>query len=631
MLETTKENIKIIKKKIKRKLRNENLSFHRVWLLISTKRGRKRVINFIYKLFGFFLSKTFHIKINTHRDYKKWLQINMPGPLQLNTFKEEIEQFTYQPKISIIFPVYNTPAHYLKAAIESVQNQIYGNWELCISDDNSPNSDIKPLLNSYAELDARIRLVFRKENGHISLNSNSALELATGEYVSLLDHDDLLAPDALFQNVKLLNTDRTIDFIYSDEDKIDEKYLFQEPHFKPDWCPENFLSRNYICHFVVIRKILIDKVGGFRKGCEGSQDYDLFLRVTELTSRIKHIPKILYHWRIHPGSTANLEDAKPYAYVSGKKALEDALQRRGMEATVESENEMAGYYTVRYKLKHPGKVSILIPSKNRQDLCQVALSSIYELTEYADYEIILINNNSDEPGFFEMVKEWKIKLGDRIQCIDDYGDFNFSRLINKGAAAATGEYLLLLNNDIKVIQPDWITNMAAYAQHNFIGAVGVRLLFPDNTIQHAGVVIGLGGIAEHVFATADKDENGYFNYLKCINNYSAVTAACMMLHKNVFDEVGGFDEALPVEYNDIDFCLKLIEKGYRNVYLPYVSLYHFESISRGHPHKTKESYKQHLHDIELFKSRWQRYIDYDPCYNPHLSKIYNDFRLRVND
>lgn len=631
MFDSTKENIKEIKRRVKRKLRHENLSFHRVWLLLSTSRGRKRIFNFGYKVTAFAFSKIFHVKIESNRDYKKWLNINLPDAQKLNQYKNEISEFKYQPKISIVLPVYNTPLKYLNAAVESVINQIYENWELCISDDNSSDNEVLLALQRYSATDPRIRIVFRKENGHISLNSNSALEISTGDYIALLDHDDLLTSDALFQNVKVLNENSKIDFIYSDEDKIDDKGNSLEPHFKPDWCPENFMSRNYMCHFSVIRKSLVEEVGGFRAGYEGSQDYDLFLRVTEKTNRIHHIPMILYHWRIHPGSTANLENAKPYAYISGKKALEDALIRRGLEGKVENENEMSGYYHIRYALKKTAKVSIIIPSKNRQDMCEMILSSLTELTEYPDYEIILVNNNSDEPGFFEMTDRWKKRMPDKFQCIDDNGTFNFSRLINRGAEVAKGEYLLLLNNDTKVIQADWMELMAGYAQMEPIGAVGVRLLFPDDTIQHAGVVIGLGGIAEHVFAGTDKNENGYFNFLKCTNNYSGVTAACLMVRKNVFTLVGGFDENLPVEYNDIDFCLKLVDAGYRNVYLPYVSLYHFESVSRGHPHKTKESYQQHLNDIGLFKSRWQKYIENDPCYNPHLSRIYNDFRLRIND
>jgi len=631
MFGSIQKNFKELNRRVKRKLRHENLSFHRMWLLVSTSRGRKRIFNFGYKLTGFVFSKLFHIKIETNRDYKKWVALNFPDQAKLNIYKNELSGFTYLPKISVILPVYNTPSHYLEAAIESVKNQVYENWELCISDDNSPDLAVKEILNKYSQSDNRIRVVFRKENGHISINSNSALEIATGEYVALLDHDDLLTPDALFQNVKLLNEDPQIDFIYSDEDKVDDKGNYTEPHFKPDWCPENFLSRNYLCHFSVIRRKLVEEVNGFRAGYEGSQDYDLFLRVTEKTAHIRHIPMILYHWRIHPGSTANLENAKPYAYVSGKKALEDTLVRRGLKGTVETENDMSGYYHIRYKLINPAKVSVIIPSKNRQDMCHMILSSLTELTNYPDYEIILVNNNSDETGFFEMVSLWKEKLPGKFQCIDDNGNFNFSRLINRGAAAAKGEYLLLLNNDTKVIQSDWMELMAGYSQKEDIGAVGVRLLFPDDTIQHAGVVIGLGGIAEHVFAGADKDENGYFNFLKCTNNYSGITAACLMIRSKVFHEVNGFDENLPVEYNDIDFCLKLVDKGYRNVYLPYVTLYHYESVSRGHPHKTKESYQQHLKDISLFQSRWQKYINNDPCYNPHLSRIYNDFRLRIND
>jgi GT2 family glycosyltransferase len=490
---------------------------------------------------------------------------------------------------------------------------------------------MQEILHSYQDKDSRIKIRFRTENGHISANSNSALELATGEFVTFLDHDDLLTPDALYQNVRILNDDRNIDLLYSDEDKMHDDHMVSEPHFKPDWCPDNFLCRNYIGHLMVIRRSLVVRAGGFRKGFEGSQDYDLLLRVTEITDRIHHIPKVLYHWRMHGGSTSAIESAKPYAFNSGLRALEESLARRGVRGKVSLIENLPGFYMIRYEIIHPGKVSVIMPSRNRADMCETAIDSVFRLTDYPDFELILIDNNSDEPSFFGMVEKWKQKEPERFRYLRDEGGFNFSRLINKGARMAGGTYLLLLNNDTEVIDSDWMTCMVEQAQRESVGAVGVKLLYKSDIVQHAGVVVGLLGLAGHTFVGAPKDAPGYTYYLKAINNYSALTAACLMIKKADFDKAGGFDELLAVEFNDVDFCLRLLELGKRNVYVPHVTLYHYESVSRGHPHLTSQSYKQHLNDVAIFRQRWQRYIDHDPCYNPNLTLAKGDFTLRMND
>jgi len=631
MLKEFRQKYKKLKKSSKRIWASEHWSLYRFVIFITSYKGQKRIWNFIWKVIGYFFRTIFGIKRSAQRDYIKWMKMYFPDKSKLEDYRREQALWPYRPKISIILPVYNISERFLASAINSVLAQAYENWELCISDDNSTAEHVKTVLKKFSGTDKRIKVIFREQNGHISANSNSALSLAGGEFVCLLDHDDKLSPDALYQNVKLLNEYPDLDLIYSDEDKIDEKDQHLEPHFKPDWCPESFLSRNYLGHLVVIRKELIEKIGGFREGFEGSQDFDLLLRVTELTDKIHHIPLVLYHWRMHDESTAQNDEAKPYAFNAGVKALEEALTRRNISASVQLIDNTPGFYSIRYKILKEEKVSIIIPSRNRASLCEVIIASVFKLTTYSDFEIILVDNNSDEDSFFEMVKKWESEEPNRFKCVKDRGSFNFSRLMNLGASHAQGEYLLLLNNDMEILIPEWMTMMVEQCQFPAIGAVGAKLLYQNDTIQHAGVIIGLGGIAGHTFVGYDRDATGYYNFLKCTSNYSAVTAACLMVKKSDYNKVNGFDEALAVEFNDVDFCLKLLDIGLRNVYLPHVELYHYESISRGHPHKTKKSFQQHLHDVKLFKARWQSYIDHDSCYSQHLTMIFTDFRLRVND
>ncbi len=609
---------------------NDSFSFYRFGIFITSYKGQKRIWNFAWKVIRYFFRKLFGIKKERTEDYKLWMDVWFPDHVQLEKYRAESLSFTNRPLISIILPVYNTPVKFLEQAVESVFNQAYDHWELCISDDCSTDKGIREFLEAIASRDKRIKVQHRETNGHIVANSNTALATASGEYIALLDHDDMLSSDALYHVVKVIN-ESDPDLIYSDEDKIDEQGKHTDPHFKPDWCPDNFLSRNYLGHLVVIRKSLVDKTGGFRDGFEGSQDYDLLLRVTELTTKIYHIPLVLYHWRMHSQSTSVNESAKPYAFNSGIRAIEDALKRRNIDGTVSLIENLPGFYSIRYRITDAGKVSVIIPTRNKHDLCEVVLQSVFKLTSYPDFEVILINNNSDEPQFFEFVKQWEQREPERFTCVTDNDPFNFSRLMNLGASVATGKYLLLLNNDTEVTHADWMSAMVEQCQFETTGAVGVKLLYQNNTVQHAGVIIGLGGIAGHTFVGYERHAPGYFYFLKCISNYSAVTAACVMVKKKHFKEAGGFDEALAVEFNDVDFCLKLCEMGYRNIYLPHVELYHYESVSRGHPHKTRKSYKQHLHDVALFKERWQSYIDHDPCYSPHLSMIFTDFRLRMKD
>ncbi|MBL7767202.1 MAG: glycosyltransferase family 2 protein [Chitinophagaceae bacterium] len=560
-------------------------------------------------------------------NYHDWIRNKLnPETLDL-VFKES--EIKVNPKISIIMPVYNTPLKYLKESIESVLAQQYDNWELCIADDLSTEAKVRKILHAYAVKDKRIKVVYRTENGHISAASNSALEIASGDYVLLMDHDDLITVNCLWEVVKCLQEKPEAEIIYSDEDKINDQRIHQQAHFKPDWAPDHLLSRNYMGHVVVIKKNIIDQIRGFRIGFEGSQDYDLLLRATEICQHIIHIPKVLYHWRIHSLSAAQGEDVKPYAYIAAKRALEEALLRRGLTGNVKFLSGLRGY-RIDYGLQTSGKVSIIIPSKDQKELLKNTIDSILQKTDYKNYEIIILNNNSHTSEFYDFIKEYTSLYPELITCIEAHFPFNFSKLMNIGVRAAKGEFILLLNNDVEVIHEDWLNLMVAYAQQPRMGAVGVKLLYPDDTIQHAGVIIGLGGIAGHSFVGAYKDEPGYFNYIQSVNNYSAVTAACLLCRKEAYEAVGGMDETFEVEYNDVDFCLKLMDAGYFNVYLPQVELYHYESATRGHPHQSKVSYERHLKEMKLFKDKWQKYIDHDPYYNPNLNLGVHDFSMNFS-
>jgi|GEM_PF-538054 len=536
--------------------------------------------------------------------------------------------FSLRPVFSIVIPVYNPPPEFLRAAIDSVRDQLYDRWELCLSDDVSPNPEVRKVLSEYAAKDKRIKVVFREENGHISANTNSALTLATGDYILFMDHDDLLTPNCLSEFVRHINAHPYDEIIYSDEDKIDDEGKYSMPHFKPDWAPDNLLSRNYMGHVIVVSRNIMDQVKGFRLGFEGSQDHDFLLRATELTRYIGHIPKVLYHWRIHQASVASNTDAKPYAYIAAQKALDEALIRRGTPGHISHIPDTLGGYRIHYDIVKPGKVSVIIPTKDQVGLLKGAIDSIINRTDYPDFEIIVLNNNSSTPEFFELMADYQQKHSDIFRCIDANFKFNFARLMNIGVAASKGDYILLANNDIEVIESNWMTEMVSFAQQKHAGAVGVKLLYKDDTIQHAGVVLGLGGAAGHVFINMHKNDRGYFNYIKSLNNYSAVTAACVMCRKEIYQEVGGMDEMLDVEYNDVDLCLKFLTHGYFNVYIPDVEVYHYESATRGHPFQSKESWAQHEKDFGIFRGKWQSLIDNDPFYSPNLSIKCTDFQLK---
>jgi len=543
-------------------------------------------------------------------------------------FRKNIHHFKEQPLLSIIMPVYNPRIDLFIKALDSVKAQIYDKWEFCIADDNSTDPEVKETLEKYCKNDERIKVNYRAENGHISKASNSALELATGDYAVLMDHDDILREDCLYHIVKAINIHHDIDLIYSDEDKIDEWGIHSEPHFKPDWCPDNLLSRNYLGHICVFKTEYLRAIGGWRAGFEGSQDYDLILRYTEKYNKVIHLPEVLYHWRIHSESAALSEAVKPYAYRAAQMALTEAMSRRGLIATVDFLDSFRGY-CIRFGLENKNaKVSIIIPSRNKADLLKKCLRSIEKKSTWKNFEVIVIDNNSDEKEFFNLIKQYTRQKTMSFKCVQDKEPFNFSRLINLGRKNATGDFLILLNNDTEIITPDWMEAMMEHAQRQEVGAVGAKLLYDNDTIQHAGVVIGLGGAAGHVLVGEYREGPGYFNYVNMLNTYSAVTAACFMVRTELYDKVGGFDEEFGTEYNDVDFCLKLVEAGHHNLYVPHCELYHFESMTRGHPHSTYESYKKHLKEVNMFTKKWKKYVDNDPCYNPNLSLGVHNFGLK---
>ncbi|WP_083439384.1 glycosyltransferase family 2 protein [Acetobacterium bakii] len=568
----------------------------------------------------------FELKYKNQENYDFWIDVH--EDFDSKKVLEEIKHFAYNPKISIIMPVYNVEEQWLRACIDSVLNQSYKNWELCIADDNSSDAHIKPLLESCRELDPRIKIVYRTENGHISEASNSALALATGEFIGLLDNDDTLADFALFEVVKVLNENPEADLIYSDEDKLSEDNKRSQPFFKTDWAPDILLATNYVCHFGVYRKRIIDEIGGFRKGYEGAQDYDLVLRFTEKTDKIHHIQKVLYHWRMIQNSTAVNPESKGYAFEAGLKSLEDALTRRGIKGTV-SHGAFPGVYDIEYEVFNPGLVSVIIPTRDNPLDLKACIDSIFEKTVYEKFEIIVADNGSEKDETFMLFDYYSKKYPDQFKVIRIDIPFNFSKINNLAVEEANGEYLLFLNNDITVITKGWMTRMVSFAQQEHIGAVGAKLYYPDNTIQHAGVLLGMGGVAGHGHCGYPRGDYGYFGKLVINNNYTSVTAACLMVKRSDFDMVGGFEEKLTIAFNDVDFCLKLYEKGKYNIWLHNVELYHYESKSRG-AEDTYSKYKRFNSEIKYMKDHWLKYIKDDPFYNRNLTRVDGNYAICVD-
>lgn len=541
--------------------------------------------------------------------------------------KQSEKRFKKNVLISVAVPVYHTGELFLRQMIESVMDQSYKNWELCIVNAGPDDEKVREILNEYAEKDKRIRVRELAENEGIGKNTNRAFEMAEGEYVALLDHDDLLAPDALFEVACAIERSHP-DIIYSDEDKVSGENLeHTQPHFKPDFNIDLLRANNYICHLLVIRKTLIDKVGGFREGFDGAQDHDFIFRCSDNADIIVHIPRILYHWRTHQASTADNPASKLYAYEAGIRAVRENIERNGEEAEVTHTKDY-GFYKVVYKVRRMSLVSIIIPNKDNKDTLKKCIDSVLTKTTYDNYEIIIVENNSTQQETFDYYKE--LEKNSRIRVIKWEKGFNFSAINNYAAKSANGEYLLFLNNDIEVRSADWIDGMLGNAQRKDVGIVGCRLLYPDNTIQHAGVIIGIGGIAGHAFTNLPAARSGYMHRASTQVDYSAVTAACMMISKKLFEEVGGFEEKLTVAFNDIDLCLRVREKGYLVVYDAYVEMIHYESKTRG-SEDSKEKVRRFQDEIEYMRTRWIDILKQgDPYYNPNLTLSKWNFSLKAN-
>lgn len=548
------------------------------------------------------------------KDYRNWLSENKD--------QVKIEKLDYNPLISLVIPTYNVNRKLLTECLDSILNQTYKNFEICIADDHSTNQETIDTLKEY-ERNPKIKIIYRETNGHISEATNTALKIAQGEFIGLIDNDDTLDKNALYYVAKSLNQNQHLDLIYSDEDKLDFNGQRCFPHFKSDFAIDTLLSSNYICHFTVIRKSLVDQIGGFRSEYNGAQDYDLFLRITELTANIHHIPKILYHWRMTEGSTSSTGDNKNYAYLAGQKALEDYFKRQNIPVKI----HLLGtpqMYQVEYLYESEPKISIIIPTKDKSQVLDTCLKSIYEKTTYKNYEIIVIDNNSTEASTFNLLKKYQQEHANfssyRYEC-----EFNYSYLNNEAVQKSTGDYIVLLNNDTEVITPNWLNQMVGYAMQKHIGCVGAKLLYPNQTIQHCGVVIGVGGIAMHAFVTTGDTNYGYFGRLVAVHDWSCVTAACLMIKKSKYQEVAGLDEQLKVAYNDVDLNLKLLQKGYHNVVLPQVKLHHYESLSRGNDMSSTQI-TRFTNETNYMCDKWQQTLLQDKYYNNNLSYEYT-FRL----
>ena len=563
----------------------------------------------------------------TPKSYQKWLKKHLPTEKELQVQRETI--FQLNPKISIVVPLYKTEDAYLKRLVESVKAQTYTNWELCLSDGSGKDSPIRDLLARIASQDARIKVVSHETNLQISENTNAAIEIATGDFIAFADHDDELTPHALFECVKAYNNNSNIKIFYSDEDKMtmDGNKFFQ-PHFKPDFNIDLLCTVNYICHLFVAHRDVIEKVGVLRSEFDGAQDYDFIFRCTEAVDaeQIYHVPMILYHWRCHENSTSENPESKLYAFDAGQRAVQAHYDRIGVKAEV-IKGEYLGLYRTKFIRDYDPLISILIPNKDHIDDLQRCMESIDSKSTYKNYEYIIIENNSDKEETFAYYKKLE-KENPRVRIVYWDSIFNYSAINNFGAQYANGEYVLLLNNDTEIINEDCLEELLGYCTRSDVGAVGARLYFEDDTIQHAGVVVGFGGIAGHCFVMQPRGFTGYCHRIICAQDYSAVTAACMMVKKSAFDEVGGLSEELQVAFNDIDFCMKLRKAGYLIVYNPYAELYHYESKSRG-LEDTPEKIARFNREVETFARRWPEILkNGDPYYNPNLTLDSQDFSLK---
>ena len=559
-------------------------------------------------------------------DYGEWYSLTKPSEEELKRQREEL--WDGGPKFSIVMPLYKTPERYLREMLDSIRAQTYKNWELCMADGSPEGSDVFKTVKRYMEKDSRIRYEKLGNNGGISENTNAAIAMATGDYIVLADHDDAMTEDALYECAKAVREHPECQVFYSDEDKMDmDGGALFDPHFKPDFNPDLLTSVNYICHQFVVEKKLVDRVGGLKKEFDGAQDYDFIFRCTEAAKGVWHIPKVLYHWRCHQDSTASNPQSKLYAFEAGSRAVMEHYRRVGIEAEKVEKGVDYGIYHTVFKIQGNPRVSVIIPNKDHhQDLDQ-CMRAILTRGTYKNVEFVVVENNSTKKETFEyyekIQKEFK-----QIRVVTWEREFNFSAINNFGVGYAEGEYLLFLNNDTEPIAPNFIEEMLGFCQRDDVGAVGARLLYQDDTIQHAGVVVGFGGIAGHTFIGLHRAENSYFHRAMCAQDYSAVTAACMMSKKSVFRQAGGFSEDLAVAFNDIDYCMKVRSLGKLVVYAPYAVLYHYESKSRG-LEDTPEKVARFNREVAKFAKKWPDILrNGDPYYNPNLTLRKSNFALR---
>ncbi len=555
-------------------------------------------------------------------EYRRWQKKWEPTGADLT--KQRTRSFGRTPILSVVVPVYNPPERFLVEMIESVLAQTYPHWELCLAD-ASTTSHVKPVLEKYAAKDRRVKVKYLAENGGIAGNSNSTLALATGDFVALLDHDDTLAPFALHEVAAAINSHPEADFFYSDEDKLDPGGERVEPSFKPDWSPETLRSRNYVCHLTVLKRSLVEQIGGFRSGFDGAQDYDLALRAGEAAKKVIHIPAVLYHWRMHPQSTAANNGSKGYAFEAGRKAVADHLDRLGIDAAVRH-GAVQGTYQVIYRLRQQPLVSVIIPNKDHPEMLGRCVNSL-SLGSYANYEVLIVENGSTDTATFTFYEQ--LKKQPHVRVIEWTRPFNYAAVNNFAVTHARGNLVLFLNNDVLAISPDWLEAMVKLAEQPGVGAVGAKLYYPDDTVQHAGVVVGMGGVAGHSHVYYPRSAAGYMQRLVITQNVAAVTGACLLMPRHVFDSIGGFDEGFVLAFNDVDLCLQVLAAGFRVVWTPDAELYHLESKTRG-KEDTLEKQKRFKREFDLFQLKWGEFLKQgDPYYSPHFRLDRSDFALKA--
>ena len=561
-------------------------------------------------------------------DYGEWYELTRPKEEELAAQRET--RFAYEPLLSIVIPAYKTPEKYLREMLDSILAQTYRNWEVCVAN-GSPKGEgaiVSRVMAEYTKKDSRFHVSELGDNFGISGNTNAALGMAKGDFIILADHDDTIPEHALYEVAKTINGHPDCDVIYSDEDKLDmDGGALFDPHFKPDFNPDLLTSVNYICHLFVVKRTLLDQVGGFRHEFDGAQDYDFIFRCTERAKEICHIPKVLYHWRCHQESTASNPESKLYAFEAGARAIMAHYERCGIPAEKVEKGVDYGIYHTTFKIQGNPLVSVIIPNKDHSVDLDLCIRSIIERATYKNLEFIVVENNSTEQETFDYYKDLET-MRENVHVVFYEGGFNYSKINNFGADAAKGSYLLLLNNDTEMIDGGAIGEMLGYCMRGDVGIVGAKLLYEDETIQHAGVVLGFGGTAGHAFIGKPRYDTGYFGRILCAQDYSAVTAACMMVKRSVFDEVGGLTEELAVAFNDIDFCLKVRKTGKLVVYDPYAEWFHYESKSRGYE-DSPEKVERFNDEVDTLLRSWREIIEQgDPYYNPNLTLDNSDFSLR---